>query len=45
MSNARLQLVFAGEAMSLPRTLFFRKTWGTSRFPTPLHNHGQEGRP
>jgi hypothetical protein len=35
--NAHLRLAFAGETMFPPRTPFFLKAWGTSRFPTPLH--------
>ena len=33
-------LAFVGETMFPPRAPFFLKTWGTSRFPTPLHRHG-----
>jgi len=36
--NTRLRLAFAGG------TLFWR-SWGTSRFPTPLHTHGPEAGP
>jgi hypothetical protein len=36
MSNARFQLAFVGETMFPPRTPFFLKARGTSRFPTPL---------
>ncbi len=39
MTNARLRLAFAGETMFPPRAPFFRRVWGTSRFPTPLHAH------
>jgi len=39
MSNARLRLAFTGETMFPPCTPFFLKTWGTFRFPTPLHAH------
>jgi hypothetical protein len=45
MTNTRLRLAFAGETMFPPRTPFFSKTWGTSRFPTPLHPHGPETGP
>jgi hypothetical protein len=38
--NANLRLAFAGETMFPPRTPFFLKTRGTSRFPAPLHTHG-----
>ena len=37
--NARLRLAFVGETMFPPRAPFFLKTWGTSRFPTPLPTH------
>jgi len=40
MNNARLRLAFVGETMFPPRAPFFLKTWGTSRFPTPLPVHG-----
>jgi hypothetical protein len=40
--NARLRLALAGETMFPPRAPFFWKTWGTSRFPTPLHPHEPE---
>ena len=39
MSTARPGLAVAGETMFPPRTPFFLKTWGTSRFPAPLHAH------
>jgi hypothetical protein len=42
MSTARLQLAFVGETMFPPRTPFFLRAWGTSRFPTPLHTHRPE---
>ena len=43
MTNARLRLAFAGKKAS--ETMFplgapFLRSWGTSRFPTPLHAHG-----
>jgi len=38
MSTTRLRLVVAGETLFPPRAPFWR-TWGTSRFPTPLHAH------
>jgi hypothetical protein len=41
MSNAHLQLAFVGETMFPPRAPFFLRTWGTSRFPTPLPAHGR----
>ncbi len=40
MTTARLRLAVAGETMFPPRAPFFLRTWGTSRFPTPLHGHG-----
>ena len=43
MTNARLRLAFAGETMFPPHAPFFLKTWGTSRFPTPLPAHRPEG--
>ena len=49
MTNARLRLAFASdetsETMFPPRAPFFLKTWGTSRFPTPLHAHRPETGP
>ncbi len=45
MSNAREWLAFAGETMFPPRAPFFLRSWGTSRFPTPLYAHGPEGGP
>jgi hypothetical protein len=42
MTTARLRLAFAGETIFPPRAPFFLKTWGTSRFPTPLHAHRLE---
>jgi hypothetical protein len=39
MSNARLRLAFVGETMFPPRTPFFWRAWGISRFPTPLPAH------
>jgi len=39
MSNPRLSLGFAGETLFPPRAPFFPSSWGTSRFPTPLHAH------
>jgi hypothetical protein len=34
MSAARLLLAVVGETMFAPRTPFFLRAWGTSRFPT-----------
>jgi hypothetical protein len=49
MSNTRLRLAFASEnpteTMCPPDAPFFLKTWGTSRFPTPLPAHGAETAP
>ncbi len=42
MSIVRFQQTIAGETMFPPRSPFFLKTWGTSRFPTPLHAHRPE---
>ena len=42
MSIVRLQQTIAEETMCPPRSPFFLKTWGTSRFPTPLHAHRPE---
>jgi hypothetical protein len=42
MTNARLQLAFMGETMFPPCSPLLLKTWGTSRFPTPLHAHWTE---
>ena len=39
MSIVRFQQTIAGETMCPPRSPFLLKTWGTSRFPTPLHAH------
>jgi hypothetical protein len=43
MNNARLGLAFRGkgksETMFPPEAPFFSRTWGISRFPTPLHIH------
>jgi len=39
MSNARLQLAFAGATMFLPRTPFFLTPRGTSRFRAPFPAH------
>jgi hypothetical protein len=44
MTNTRPWLAFAEETMFPPRAPFFLKTWGTSRFPTPLHAHERESR-
>jgi len=44
MNNAHLRLAFAGETMSPPCAPFFRRAWGTSRFPTPLPAHEREAR-
>ncbi len=38
--TARLRVAVVGETMFPPRAPFFRGTWETSRFPTPLHTHG-----
>jgi hypothetical protein len=47
--NARLRLAFArekanGNHVSSCETPFFLKSWGTSRFPTPLHHRLQGSR-
>jgi hypothetical protein len=42
MSNARLQLAFAGETMFPPRAPFFLRAWVPPRFPTPLPAHRPE---
>ncbi len=42
MSTARLRRTVAGETMFPPRAPFFSRTWGTSRFPTPLPAHVPE---
>jgi len=42
MTTVRLRLTVAGETMFPPRAPFFLRSWGTSRFPTPLHAHEQE---
>lgn len=42
MSAARKQLAVVGETMFPPRTPFFLKTWGTSRFPTLFPAHPPE---
>jgi hypothetical protein len=42
MSTARKQLAVVGETMFPPRTPFFLRAWGTSRFPTPLPAHRSE---
>ena len=39
MSNTRLRFAFMGETMFPPCAPFFLRTWGTSRFPTPLLAH------
>jgi hypothetical protein len=39
MANAHTWFAFVGETMFPPRSTFFSKTWGASRFPTPLHAH------
>ena len=39
MSTTRLRLVVAGETLFPPRARFSSRTWGTSRFPTPLNAH------
>ena len=43
MSIVRRQQTIASEGetetMFPPDATFFLKTWGTSRFPTPLHAH------
>jgi hypothetical protein len=43
MSNARPWLAFVGETRFPPRAPFFLTSWGTSRFPTPLHAQGSAG--
>ncbi len=50
MSIVRFQQTIArGEVTEtmfpLRRSPFFLKSWGTSRFPTPLHAHGLETNP
>ncbi len=45
MANAHLRIAFVGETTFPPRAPFLLKTWGTSRFPTPLHAHGPETGP
>ena len=42
MSIVRLRQAIAEETMWPPRTPFFLRTCGTSRFPTPLHTHRPE---
>ena len=47
MSNTHLWFAFASEMMngnhvSSCEAPFFLRTWGTSRFPTPLHTHEPE---
>jgi hypothetical protein len=42
MSTARFRLAVMGETMFPPCAPFFLRTWGTSRFPTPLHAHEPE---
>ena len=39
MTTAQLRFAVAGEIMFPPPAPFFLKTWGTSRFPTPLPRH------
>ena len=39
MTTTRLRLVVAGETLFTPRAPFALRTWGTSRFPTPLPAH------
>jgi hypothetical protein len=45
MSNARLPLTFTRETMFPSRAHFFPRTWGTSRFPTPLPAPGPRSGP
>lgn len=45
MSNAHLRFAFEGDTMFPPRTPFFMRVWGTSRFPTLLNAHGPEDGP
>ncbi len=45
MSIVYVPQTIAVETMFPPRTPFFLKTWGTSRFPTPLPAHAREARP
>ena len=42
MTTVRLRLTVAGETMFPRRATFFLRSWGTSRFPTPLHAHEPE---
>jgi hypothetical protein len=47
MTTARLRLAFAskqadGNHVSSREGHFFLRSWGTSRFPTPLHAHRLE---
>jgi hypothetical protein len=46
MSATRLRLAPAekeiSETMFPPRAPFLSRTWGTFRFPTPLHAHSLE---
>jgi hypothetical protein len=44
MSTAHLRFAVAGETIFPPRAPFFLRSWGTSRFPTPLPAHAQESR-
>jgi hypothetical protein len=43
MTTLAYRLAFAGETMFPPRSPFFLRAWGTSRFPTPLHAHASTG--
>ena len=45
VTNAHLRFAFMGETMFPPCAPFSLRTWGTSRFPTPLHRHGRQVRP
>jgi hypothetical protein len=43
MSTARVLAVASERALETMVSLgtpFFARTWGTSRFPAPLHTHG-----
>jgi hypothetical protein len=39
MTTAHLRFAVKGETMFPPCAPVFFKTWGTARFPTPLHGH------
>ncbi len=42
MSTAHLRFAVTGETMFPPCAPFFLRSWGTSRFPTPLPAHRPE---